>query len=455
MRNVIALCLLPLLAACSVQVQRSEMGLALPANWTVSGQAAPRNGTLSDWWAAFDDPELAALIRQSREGSFDIAAAAARVGQARALARMAGAAMLPRIDADISASYGKEETGRVSGGAYSTGVSAAYEVDVWGGNAAQRDAALAALAATQYGKDVVAIILFAEVGSTYFQTAALRERVKIARLNLASAERILELLHVRAAAGAATPLEVAQQSALTEAQRQALAERRQQAQDSLTALAVLLGRPPQNLVIERTDLAGLSVPAISAGVPSELIVRRPDLAKAERSLAAADADVAAARAAMLPSLTLGAGASAGSEHWSRMLHAPLYTLVAGLAAPVFDGGRLSAARDQAYARREELLADYRGAIIRALGEVEIALNAVQSAASQRRIQAKALHHARVAVELAESRYRWGAESMLAVLDVQRTLYAAQDEAVELALRQLLAGVGLFKALGGGWEGAAL
>lgn len=441
---------MPLAAGCAVPLETADPALDLPAAWSLSAQAESAHAPQADWWPAFGSQELASLVAQAQADSFDVAGAAARVRQAQALARIAGADLWPALDATMSAGRQKRE-GEHSGRAYLAGLSASYEVDLWGGNAAGRDAALATLSATQYAKEGVALTLAAAVASTYFQTAALRERVAIAQLNLASAERILDLVESRARAGAAPPLELAQQRALTARQRQDLALRRQQAEDSLAALAVLVGRAPQDMAMAQQSLAGISAPPIAAGLPSELIARRPDLARAERLLAAASADVAAARAAMLPRLTLAGSATVSSGQWRRLFDTPLYSLAAGLAAPIFDGGRLSAGRDLALARREELLADYRFAIISALSDVEKALNAIQGIGRQRQAQADVLANARKAVDLATSRYRWGAEPLLTVLDAQRTLYAAQDEAIQLDMERLQASVGLFKALGGGWR----
>ncbi|MDS1142224.1 efflux transporter outer membrane subunit [Pusillimonas sp. SM2304] len=450
MRRWLAGCLMPLAAGCAVPLETAGPVMDLPAAWSLSAQAESAHAPQADWWPAFGSPELASFVVQAQADSFDLAGAAARVRQAQALARIAGADLLPALDAAMSVGRQKRE-GEQSGRAYLAGLSASYEVDLWGGNAAGRDAALATLSATQYAKEGLALTLAAEVASSYFQTAALRARTAIAQLNLASAERILDLVESRARAGAATPLELAQQRALTARQRQDLALRRQQAEDSLAALAVLLGRAPQDMVMAQQSLAGISAPPITAGLPSELITRRPDLARAERLLAAADADVAAARAAMLPRLTLAASATVSSGQWRRLFDTPLYSLAAGLAAPIFNAGRLSAGRDLALARREELLAGYRFAIISALSDVEKALNAIQGLGRQRQAQADVLANARQAVDLATSRYRWGAEPLLTVLDAQRTLYAAQDEAIQLDMEQLQASVGLFKALGGGWR----
>ncbi|MDQ2151208.1 efflux transporter outer membrane subunit [Alcaligenaceae bacterium C4P045] len=469
-----------LLAGCGVARDRTTAGLTLPAAYsaeTAARMAAPTVPQMSPRkvapqtathtaanstqqaaaplpqnatdWQRFGNAELADLIAMAHTGAFDLAAAMARVRQAEAYARMAGAALLPQVDA--SASAGRSRTDGDTASNYGAGLSASYEIDVWGGNAAARDAARASLAATRYGRDTVQLTLTAGVATTWMQTVGARERTAIARLNLDAAERVLALVDTRWRAGMATPLERAQQRGLVATQRQAFAARERDVRDAQATLALLLGRPPQDVAVRTAHLHSIASITIAPGVPADLLTRRPDVALAERELAAADANVAAARAALLPRLTLTAGVGVGHNQVRGLFDNPLYNLAAGLTAPVFDAGRLSGARDLALAQREELLADYRAAIVNAIGDVSLALNAIDSLAQQRQAQEEALAQAREAARLSESRYRFGAETLLTVLDAQRTLYAAQDDAVVLHLAQLQAEVALFKAAGGDWR----
>ncbi|HEY0295458.1 MAG TPA: efflux transporter outer membrane subunit, partial [Bordetella sp.] len=436
------------LGGCGLPIARTGAGLDLPAAW--QAPAAPGAAIDADWWRGFGSAELSGLVETAGAGSFDVAAAAARVRQADALARVAGAALLPEVDGGASAERSKG-VGYPGLTSYTVGLSASYELDIWGANRAARQAAVDTLAATAYARDAVALTLTAGVADTYLQTLALRERAAIARQNLAAGERILAFVASQYRAGATTALDLAQQRTLAAQLRQAVAQRDQQARDSLTALATLIGRPPQGFAIDAAALGALAAPAMDAGVPSDLLARRPDVALAERQLAAADADVTVARAAMLPAITLTASAGVGSDRLSGLFDHPIHDLAAGLAAPIFNAGRLAAGRDLALAQREELLADYRKAIVNALGDVETALNAIDGVARQQQAQDEALAQAREAVRLAESRYRAGAETLLTLLDAQRTLYDAQDQAAQLRLARLQASVALYKALGGGWQ----
>ncbi|MBN2992935.1 TolC family protein, partial [Pseudomonas cedrina subsp. fulgida] len=192
-------------------------------------------------------------------------------------------------------------------------------------------------------------------------------------------------------------------------------------------------------------------PTIGAGVPSQLLSRRPDIAKAEAQLAAAQADVTVARAAMLPAITLGATLGSDAYKIADVLRSPYYTLTAGLVGPLFNNGRLSAERDKARARQDELLQTYRGAIINGFADVEKALSSMTRLDEQRQWQTEELQQAQRAFQIAESRYQAGAADLLTVLETQRTLYAAQDQNVQLRLSRLQASIALYKALGGGWQ----
>ncbi|HEY0294371.1 MAG TPA: efflux transporter outer membrane subunit [Bordetella sp.] len=436
------------LGGCGLPIAHTDAGLDLPGNWQAT--SVPGEPVDADWWRGFGSAEMAGLVETARAGSFDVAAAAARVRQADALARMAGAALLPEVDGTASVERSRT-VGYPGLTAYTAGLSASYELDVWGANRAARQAAVDVLVATSYASDAVMLTLTAGVADTYLRTLALRERVAIARQNLAAGERILTFVESQYRAGAATALDLAQQRTLVAQLRQAVALRAQQAHDSRIALATLIGRPLQEVVVAGSGLDGVQTPSADAGVPANLFSHRPDVAQAERQLATADADVTVARAAMLPSVTLTASAGVGNDRLRGLFDHPIYDLAAGLTAPIFNAGRLAAGRDLALAQREELLANYRASIVAALGDVETALNAIDGVDRQRQAQDEALTQAQAAVRLAESRYRAGAETLLALLDAQRTLYDAQDQAVQLRLARLQASVALYKALGGGWQ----
>ncbi|HWD30378.1 MAG TPA: TolC family protein, partial [Pseudomonas sp.] len=246
-------------------------------------------------------------------------------------------------------------------------------------------------------------------------------------------------------------LELAQQRSLVAGQARQVPLFEQQLQEARITLATLLGEPVQRLAPIEESIDVIRWPEIGSGVPSELLSRRPDIAAAEARLAAAQANIQVARAAMLPSLTLGADLGSGADTFARILRSPYYTLTAGLAAPIFNNGRLRAERDKTQARQEELLQDYRTSIVAGFADVEKALNAISGVDDQRQWQDQEVEQARIAFALSESRYRAGAETLLTVLETQRTLYQAQDQQAQLRLARLQGSVALYKALGGGWQ----
>jgi NodT family efflux transporter outer membrane factor (OMF) lipoprotein len=195
------------------------------------------------------------------------------------------------------------------------------------------------------------------------------------------------------------------------------------------------------------------LPRVAPGLPSDLLIRRPDLASAEAQLASANANVAAARAALLPSISLAGSAGLASNVLINFLSAPTATLALGasLLQPIFDGGRLRGQVDAAASRERELVENYRKAILAALSDVEGALASVSRTADQETLQGQVVEQARIALRLAEIRYREGADDLLTVLDAQRTLFQAEDQLAQIRLSRLQASIGLVKALGGGWS----
>ncbi len=439
-------------AGCATHTPPQDAPPALPERWA-QAPATGADGIAADWWSAFGSAELDALVRQAAEGSHDLAAAVARVQQAEAAARAAGAALWPSLTAGVSAGREARLGGHadVAGTAFGASLQMRYEADFWGRHRAARDGGEALLQASRHDRDTLRLALAAGVAGAWLQAVALHERIDLGALNLQTAERLLAVVEARARAGAASLLELAQQRGLVAAQRRSLAALREQAHAAHMALALLLGRAEGAPLAQVRSLAALRAPALQPGTPAALLARRPDIARAEAQLAAADADVAAARAALLPALTLSADLASGASRWRQVLDNPAYTLAAALAAPILDGGRLAAVRDAAQARREELLAGYRQTVVAAFVDVETALGAMTELDAQRQAQADELRQAQRALALAERRYRAGAESLLTLLDAQRTLYAAQDLAAQLQARRLQASVDLYRALGGGWR----
>jgi NodT family efflux transporter outer membrane factor (OMF) lipoprotein len=337
------------------------------------------------------------------------------------------------------------------------GLTASYELDLWGKNRAGVRAAESSAAAASFDRDTAQVTLVSGVATSYFDVLALRTRLTIARDNLAIAQKVLDLVSARARNGAASALDVSRQEATVLSQQAALLPLEQQERQTLAALAVLVGRAPEGFDVKATGIDDLEVPTIDPGLPSTLLVRRPDLASAEAQLAAANADVAAARAALLPSITLTGTAGLATSALTSIATGGT-TAAIGIAAsllqPIFDGGRLRGQKAVAESRERELVETYRKAILSAFADVETALAGTSRLGQQQALQTDVQTRAQESLRLAEIRYRAGADDLLTVLDAQRTLFAAQDQLAQVELNRLQAAISLYKALGGGWSAPA-
>jgi len=426
----------------------------MPATWVepaMPGATTPAR----DWWRGFGSPELSTLVDAAFASSPDIAIAAERVRQAEAQAGIAGASLFPELG--FGASTSRRDT-RPDGGTWSSSdsangaFSASYEIDLWGRNAAALRSAQSSLRANRFDQETVHLTLLTGVANGYFQLLSLRGRLAIARENLAIADRVFKVVDSRVRNGAASQLDLARQQAAILSLRATLPALELQERQTLYALAILAGRPPEGFGLAGATLASLTVPEVAPGLPSDLLVRRPDLGSTESQLAASGANVAVARAALLPSISLSGSAGLASGVLVNFLNAPTAALAIGasLAQTIFDGGRLRGQVAVAESRERELVEAYRGAVLAALADVESTLAAASRTAEQALLQAQVVEQARRALRLAEVRYREGADDLLAVLDAQRTLFQAEDQLAQLRLARLQASLGLVKALGGGW-----
>ena len=456
LRRSMAIALALSLTGCAIVSPRLKPDVPVAGTWN---EAAPPNAALVSptCWQSFASGELSSLVTQALSGNPDLAIATERVRQAEAQVRVAGASLFPVLTA------GADTSSRRTGGAGAATVSnatgltltASYELDLWGKNRAGVRSAESSLAATRFDHDAARLTLISGVATSYFDVLSLRSRLGIARENLAIAERVLELVSARARNGAASALDVSRQEATVLSQRAALLPLEQAERQTLAALAVLLGRPPEGFDVQAAGVVDLAVPAIDPGLPAELLVRRPDLASAEAQLAASNADVAAARAALLPSIKLTGAAGLASGALLSLVSGGTTSAIgiaASLLQPIFDGGRLRGQKAIAESRERELVETYRKAILSAFKDVEEALVAASRLGQQEQVQDQVRERASESLRLADIRYRQGVDDLLTVLDAQRTLFAAQDQLAQVRLSRLQAAVSLYKALGGGWIG---
>jgi len=450
-----------LATGCAITEPVARPDLALPSTWMEAADAGDMSTAPAPsdaWWRSFGSAHLAALIEEAVVASPDLRVEAERVKQAELALRIAGASLFPTLDLGGDAGWRRSDSGDRGGSVVSetrsTGasLSANYELDLWGRLAARTDSAAGALAATRFDRDAARLSLAAAVATTWFDTLAAQERLAIAYENLAIAERVLKIVEARFRNGAASALDVSRQRTTVLTQRATIEPLAVRERQTRSALAILLGRVPQDAPRTDARLADVAVPAVAPGLPAELLLRRPDLASAEARLAAASADIAAARAALLPRISLSASAGIASDLLLSLADpSNTVSISAGLLQTLFDGGVLRAQVDAARSRQRELVESYRAAILTALKEVEDALGNAGRDARQEAAQREILAEAQRTLRLAELRYREGADELLTVLDAQRTLFVAQDALAQLRQARLTGAVALYKVLGGGWQ----
>lgn len=448
-----------LVAGCALHAP-PRTAPALPAVFAAATGSSVDAWPSKEWYRGFASEELNTLVAQAAGDNLDFAMARVRVTQADARARQAGAAILPSVDFGGNGNYlaGHSASGSAHETDWSALLSASYEIDFWGKNHASAQSAGYLAAASRADRDTVALTALSGVANGYFQVLSLRERLAIARSNVDAARGLLDVIQARFDAGIATPVELATQKATLAAAALVVPELQQQESEGLAALALLLGRAPEGFTIAGDSLGGLVEPRVAAGLPSELITRRPDVFMAEANLRSADADLVAARAALLPSLTLTASGGVQNPALNAALLSlsgvgPTLNLGAALTQPIFDGGKLRAVRAEVQAKDEELALTYRATILASLVDVENALSALQRLDAARDLQNENVTQSERAFEGARLRYKAGSGDFLTTLEAQRLVYTARDQFSQYRLARLQALVSLCKALGGGWQSA--
>ena len=453
------------LGGCLLSGDKPEPGLDIPVKYTGSTAAPAAEAALPplDWWTKFHSRELTELIEQARAANLDIAAAIARIVQADAQARITGAALLPTVGLGGTATHLRTSqssaagstTGSLGGSErdlLSTSLTASYEIDFWGKNRSAQRAAEESAVATRYDREVVGLTTVVATANAYFQVLAAQDRLQVARENLQSATRVLNLINQRLGAGTASALEVAEQQSVVNTQKATIPPLQQTLTQNRNALALLIARSPEHVSIRGGSLRAIAYPRVTPGLPSELLTQRPDIREAEARLAAADANVENARAQFLPSITLTGEGGYQSAILRTLLRpeSAFYTATAGLTQPIFEGGRLLGNLDLQKGVQDELLQNYRKAVIFGFTDVENALDAIRQTALRERLQQDVVTASRTAFDISEQRLREGTIDLVTVLQTQQTLYQAEDTLVQARLAHVQAIVSLYQALGGGW-----
>ncbi|MFO7766982.1 MAG: efflux transporter outer membrane subunit [Pelovirga sp.] len=457
LRNLTIGTLLLLLPACGVPVDHRPPELTAPPAWDETSKQT--SGPLEhNWWRAFNSTELEQLITETLSGSPDIRIATERVLQAEIALRHSRASLFPVLNLDASTRTGRSissDDTTVTAESSRVGLAINYEIDLWGSNYASWQGEQASFAATRHDYEATRLSLIAGVANAYWQILAVRDRLAIARQNLAIAERLFAIVAARYRYGTATALDVSRQRTAVMTQRDALLPLEMQERQNLRALALLIGRIPQGFEISGDGLDEVTVPQVPSVLPSELLLRRPDIAASEERLVAASANIAVARAALLPlKLNLGLSSllSSGDVFFAG-LGSPAHSgdIIVALTRALFDGGRLHGQVATRQSEQRVLVENWRKTVITALKEVDDALATVHRSQRQERTQREIRDETARSLELSELRFKEGSDGLTTLLDAQRSLFAVEDQLIQQKLSRLSATVDLYKALGGGWQ----
>ncbi len=455
------------LAGCDPRPDQVAPDLDIPAAYRASTDGAAAAWPAEDWWTGFASPELNALIEQARTQNFDIQAAIARVRQADAQVRIAGAALLPTLNGTSSAGWQHlglntgttSFRGGVGGNAsaefrtYSVGLNAAYQLDFWGHNLSHRQSLISSAEFSRFDQRTVALTVVTNVANTWFTALALADRLSVAKQNVADGEHTLAVIRGRMQAGTASALDVANQATLVSGEQANIPNFQSQLEQALISLGILVGEPPERIMVRPGTLTTLKLPVVGPGLPSALLERRPDIAAAEAQLTASGFDVTTARTAFYPSINLTGSAGFQTPALNALISPGgfIASLAAGLTAPIFDGGTLRGQLEQARGRQAELLADYRKAVVQGFTDVDNALTAWRYGSEQERLQLIAVGTARQAATIARGQMLAGTADVTAVLAAETALFNAEDTLAQVRLTRVQALLNLYKALGGGWK----
>jgi len=442
-----------------------------PAHWSeplVGGEANSAAATAA-WWKNFHDSELDSLIARAACSNLDLRIAQARVREARAHYRMTAADFWPTIDG--SGSYARQRESKnqplvgpgdhlpagipFENSFYQSGFDASWEIDVFGGTRRATEAARAQVAATQFGEREVLVTLLGEVARNYVEARGYQRRLEIARDNIRAQEQSLAIVQNRFTNGLTSDLDVQQASTVLATTRAVVPALETALAASIHRLGVLLGQTPEALQTELAAVAPIPAapPAVPVGLPSELLLRRPDVALVERQLAAATANIGVAKADLFPKFYLTGvagfqGVSAddwftsGSRFWS---------VGPSVQWRMFDAGRIRANIQVQTARQEQVLANYENTALSAFEDVENALTAYAKEQNRRQSLADAVKSSQESLRLANQLYANGLANFINVLDAERSLYQAQDALVQSDKTVTTDVIALYKSLGGGWE----
>ncbi|MES2191131.1 MAG: efflux transporter outer membrane subunit [Pseudomonadota bacterium] len=461
---------LAMLAGCAVGPEYKKPAVDIPVAWQV--EAPWKTGTPNDlagkgpWWERFGDPKLNELEQKAMLGNQTLAAASARLAQARATVSASSASLFPQISLGARAarqkisanrpltSYNSNNFSTVQND-YQATLAVSYEVDLAGRVQDLVDGATASAEQSAADLENVKLVLGSDLAVNYFSLRALDTELDVLSRSIALQRRSLGLATDRHDLGATSGLDMAQQQALLDTTLTQVDVLKRQRSQFEHAIATLTGTPAPQFSLEPQTTA-MVPPAIPLGIPSDVLERRPDVASAERAMAAANAQIGVATAAFYPSVFLTPALGADSRVFNRLLDAPsaLWSLGVSATQMLFDGGRIRANTDFAKAGYDVTVANYRRVVLTAMQEVEDGISGV-AALDRAYAQAQlAINSANRVLTIANDRYEGGVASYLDVITAQQAQLNSERQAAQLLGQRLLTSVFLVKALGGDWQGAS-
>jgi outer membrane protein, multidrug efflux system len=461
MKKLAFLPLLVLLAGCAVGPNYKRPTVNLPTDYraAIPAQTAEAASLGNEkWWDVYQDPVLAQLIHTAIQQNYDVRIAATRVLEAQAQLGITRANQFP--SASVGAGVSSQQNAKVSNlfPAYQVNegqlnLSVIWNLDFWGKYRRQTEEARAQLLATKWGQQAVISSLVANVATAYFQLRALDSELEIAKRTLGSRQQSLQLTRLLETHGSASDLDVSQSEQLLYTASETIPDLERQIQQQENLLSILLGENPRSIPRGRPLTEQPAPDNVPAGLPSELLERRPDVREAEANMMAANAQIGVAKAAFFPSISLTGTGGLESNALNRFLSAPSQTWNAGLSItqPVFEGGRLRSGLRLSRAQYQEAVLIYQQTVQNALEQVSNALIATQKDRGFREQQEMLTRAAQRTDELSEVLYKNGGASYLQVLTSETNYFSAELNLVQAQLNERLALVQLYQSLGGGWQ----
>jgi NodT family efflux transporter outer membrane factor (OMF) lipoprotein len=446
-----------LLAACSFIPTHERPAAPVAANFPVAGATEGTPAPQLEWQRFFADERLRGLLATALANNRDLRIAVLNIEQARAQFDIRNADRFPGVGVGANASRSPSPITGDQVNSYQVGLAlTAWEIDFFGRIASLSQAALAQYLATEEGRKAAQVALVGSVATTWLAVVADEELLALTRQTLAAREETLRLTQLRFDNGVSSELDLQLARSLAGTARAALAQQQRQRAQNLNALALLVGQPVAPGFTTGTTLAALSFPDVPPGLPSEVLVARPDVRQAEQQLVAANANIGAARAAFFPRITLTANAGTASNQLSRLFESGTwgYTVAPSLLAPIFDAGRNRAGLAAANVGRDIAVAQYERAIQVAFREVADALAGRATLTDQLEAQAGVARAEDGRLRLSQLRYDAGVSSTLDLLDAQRSVFTARQAEIQTRLARLQNQVLLYRTLGGGWTDPA-